>query len=178
VNAVRKLLNIFGEHNTRALLDADAIKAYGKVARPAGFPLVVTPHAGEFQILSGRTPSNDVGNRAEDARSVANALRGTVLLKGRVDVISDGERVKLNRTGNPAMTVGGTGDVLSGVVSGLMAQGTPEFEASTAGAFINGAAGDLARVELGDHLAPTDLIHLIPKIMDEPMLHSKLRRAS
>jgi NAD(P)H-hydrate epimerase len=102
-------------------------------------------------------------------------LGGTVLLKGHVDIVSDGERVKLNRTGNPAMTVGGTGDVLSGVVAGLMAQGVPEFDASVAGAFINGAAGDLAVVELGDHLAPTDLIHLIPKVMNEPMLHKKLR---
>jgi NAD(P)H-hydrate epimerase len=92
-----------------------------------------------------------------------------------VDIVSDGERVKLNRTGNPAMTVGGTGDVLSGVVAGLMAQGVPGFNASVAGAFINGATGDLATVELGDHLAPTDLIHLIPKIMNEPMLHKRLR---
>jgi NAD(P)H-hydrate epimerase len=73
------------------------------------------------------------------------------------------------------MTVGGTGDVLSGIVAGLMAKGVPEFQASTAGSFINGAAGDFARIELGDHLAPTDLIHLIPKVMDNPMSHARLR---
>jgi len=177
VEAVAKILSTIKECKKPTLIDADAIKAIGKITEHAGFPVVVTPHAGEFQVLSGQAPSGDLRARVEETRSLAAALGGTVLLKGHVDVVSDGERVKLNRTGNPAMTVGGTGDVLSGVVAGLMAQGVPEFKASVAGAFINGAAGDLATVELGDHLAPTDLIHLIPKIMSEPMLHKKLRAA-
>jgi NAD(P)H-hydrate epimerase len=175
IKAVTRILSIYEENRKPALIDADAIRAMGKITKKTRFPVVVTPHAGEFQVLSGHAPSSDLRTRTEEARSLATALGGTVLLKGHVDVISDGERVKLNRTGNPAMTVGGTGDVLSGVVAGLMAQGVPEFNASVAGAFINGAAGDLAVVELGDHLAPTDLIHLIPKVMNEPMLHKKLR---
>lgn len=175
VNAVTKILDVLRGLRKPALIDADAIKAMGKTQGAAGFPVVVTPHAGEFQVLSGRAPSADLRTRSEEARSLAATLKGTVLLKGHVDIISDGERVKLNRTGNPAMTVGGTGDVLSGVVAGLMAMGAPEFQASVAGAFINGAAGDLAMVELGDHLAPSDLVHLIPKIMNDPMLHAKPR---
>jgi NAD(P)H-hydrate epimerase len=175
IKTVAKIVDLLREDRKPALIDADAIKAMGKIAKKAGFPVVVTPHAGEFQVLSGRAPSRDLRTRIEETRSLATALGGTVLLKGHVDVVSDGERVKLNQTGNPAMTVGGTGDVLSGVVAGLMAQGVPEFNASVAGAFVNGAAGDLATLELGDHLAPTDLIHLIPKIMNEPMLHKRLR---
>ena len=175
LGTVARILGIFRELRKPALIDADAIKAMGRVRQAAEFPVVVTPHGGEFQVLSGRPPAADLRARSEEARSLAAALGGTVLLKGHVDVISDGERVKLNRTGNPAMTVGGTGDVLSGVVAGLMAMGTSAFQASVAGAFINGAAGDLARVELGDHLAPSDLIHLIPKVMNDPMLHAKLR---
>jgi len=175
VVAVAKILSLMKECKKPTLVDADAIKAMGKITNNTGFPIVVTPHAGEFHVLSGKPPSSDLRTRVEETRSLATALSGTVLLKGHVDVISDGEHVKLNRTGNPAMTVGGTGDVLSGVVAGLMAQGVPEFKASVAGAFINGAAGDLAVVELGDHIAPTDLIHLIPKIMIEPMLHKRLR---
>ncbi|MGD0550551.1 MAG: NAD(P)H-hydrate dehydratase [Candidatus Bathyarchaeia archaeon] len=167
IKAVTRILSIYEENRKPALIDADAIRAMGKITKKTRFPVVVTPHAGEFQVLSGHAPSSDLRTRTEEARSLATALGGTVLLKGHVDVISDGERVKLNRTGNPAMTVGGTGDVLSGVVAGLMAQGVPEFNASVAGAFINGAAGDLAVVELGDHLAPTDLIHLIPKVMKQ-----------
>ncbi len=173
--AVVRILTILKELRRPTLIDADAIKAMGRIRQNAGFPVVVTPHAGEFEILSGRAPSDDLRTRSDETRALAAALGGTVLLKGHVDIISDGERVKLNRTGNPAMTVGGTGDVLSGVVAGLMAKGVPGFEASVAGAFINGAAGDLANVELGDHLAPTDLIHLIPKVMDDPMSHARLR---
>jgi len=175
VKAVARILSMVRECKKPTLIDADAIKAMGKITKRTGFPAVVTPHAGEFQVLSGRAPSDDPKKRVEETRSLATALGGTVLLKGHVDIVSDGKRVKLNRTGNPAMTVGGTGDVLSGIVSGLMAQGVTEFKASVAGAFINGAAGDLAVVEFGNHLAPTDLIHLIPKIMNEPMLHKKLR---
>jgi len=174
-SAVLEILSVLKESSKPALIDADAIKAMGVTKHRVGFPVVATPHAGEFQSLSGHVPSSDIRARSEETKSLAAALGGTVLLKGHVDVISDGERVKLNRTGNPAMTVGGTGDVLSGIVAGLMAKGIPEFQASVAGAFINGAAGDLAWMEQGDHLAPTDLIHLIPKVMNDPMLHAKLR---
>jgi len=175
VNAVLEILSVLKESGKPTLIDADAIKAMGVIRHRAGFPVVLTPHAGEFQVLSGRAPSSDLRARSEETKSLAAVSGGTVLLKGHVDVISDGERVRLNRTGNPAMTVGGTGDVLSGVVAGLMAKGVPGFQASVAGAFINGAAGDFARLEHGDHLAPTDLIHLIPKIMNDPMLHAKLQ---
>jgi NAD(P)H-hydrate epimerase len=97
-----------------------------------------------------------------------------VLLKGDTDVISDGEHVRLNRTGNPGMTVGGTGDVLSGIISGLLAQGVSAFRAAVAGAFISGAAGDLAAAEFGYHLTPTDILDHIPKIMDDPMCHKDI----
>jgi NAD(P)H-hydrate repair Nnr-like enzyme with NAD(P)H-hydrate dehydratase domain len=97
-----------------------------------------------------------------------------VLLKGHTDIISDGTRVKLNNTGNPGMTVGGTGDVLSGVVAGLMAQGIDCFRAAVAGAFINGAAGDFAEEVYGDHLTPTDLLEHIPRIMNDPMCHKAI----
>ena len=172
---VKRIVGALSESKKPTLIDADAIKAIGKIETPIGFPVAVSPHAGEFQALSGHLPSVDLPTRIQETRSAAATLGGTVLLKGHVDVISDGKRVKLNRTGNPAMTVGGTGDVLSGVVAGLMAKGVSEFQASVAGAFINGAAGDLARAESGDHLAPTDLIHLIPRIMNNPMLHAAFR---
>ena len=175
IQTVAEILSALKECRKPALVDADAIKAMGKTTKNVGFPIVVTPHAGEFQALTDHAPSGDMKMRIGETRSLAATLGGTVLLKGHVDVVSDGEHVKLNRTGNPSMTVGGTGDVLSGVIAGLMAQGVPEFKASVAGAFINGAAGDLAAVELGNHLVPTDLIHLVPKIMNEPMLHKRLR---
>jgi NAD(P)H-hydrate epimerase len=69
------------------------------------------------------------------------------------------------------MTVGGTGDVLSGIVAGLLAQGIDAFSAAVAGAFVNGAAGDLAEEQYGNHLTATDLIEHIPKVMNDPMCH-------
>jgi len=90
------------------------------------------------------------------------------LLKGNVDVISDGKQVKLNRSGNPGMTVGGTGDTLAGVVGGFLAQGINPYDAAVAGAFVNGVAGDLVYRRKGYHLLPTDIIEEIPPILENP----------
>jgi NAD(P)H-hydrate epimerase len=176
VSAVKELVQVLSRSKKPSLLDADALKAIGPVHDPLGFPAVVTPHAGEFAALSGSMPSKDLHSRMEEVRSLAMKIGGTVLLKGHVDVISDGSRIKLNWTGNPGMTVGGTGDVLSGIVACFLAQGSDGFEASVAGAFINGAAGDLALSKYGFHLIPTDLIDLIPQVMNDPMSHRELRR--
>jgi NAD(P)H-hydrate epimerase len=76
------------------------------------------------------------------------------------------------------MTVGGTGDVLSGIVGGLMAQKVEPFEAAVAGAFINGAAGDFVASEIGFHMVATDIIDWIPLVFDDPMSHLKVRKSS
>lgn len=106
---------------------------------------------------------------------MAKKVGGTIVLKGPVDLISDGISVKFNFTGNPGMTVGGTGDVLSGVIGGLMAMGVTPFRACTAGTFINGAAGDFVYSEKGYHIIPTDLLEWIPQIIDDPMCHLEVR---
>ena len=87
-------------------------------------------------------------------------------------------RAKLNFTGNPGMTVGGTGDVLSGIVGGLMAQKVDAFEAAVAGAFVNGAAGDFVASEIGFHMVATDIIEWIPHVFEDPMSHLKVRKPS
>jgi NAD(P)H-hydrate epimerase len=154
------------------LLDADALKALGVVGKKLfDNSTVVTPHAGEFQAVSGKLPSRDMTVRPGEVKALASRTGAVVLLKGHTDIISDGERVKLNDTGNPGMTVGGTGDVLSGIVAGLMAQGVSGFRAAVAGAFVNGAAGDFAQQQYGYHLTPTDLLDHIPRILDDPMCH-------
>jgi len=139
-------------------------------------PLVLTPHAGEYQLLTGKQPSRDLEKRAEEVQKTARKLGAVILLKGPVDVISDGKRVKLNFTGNPGMTVGGTGDVLSGIVGAFLAQQVDPFEAAVAGAFINGAAGDFVHSEKGDHMVPTDIIDWIPRVMNNPMSHTKVQK--
>jgi NAD(P)H-hydrate epimerase len=87
------------------------------------------------------------------------------LLKGPTDYIADGTRVKLNRTGNAGMTVGGTGDVLAGLVGAFFAVHADAFRAATAAAFVNGAAGDLAFVEQGYSLLATDVLEKLPAIL-------------
>ncbi len=157
------------------LLDADGLKAFAKFKRPLKVPLVLTPHAGEYTILTGETLPENQEERALAIQKTAKKLGAVVLVKGKVDYICSPERVKLNFTGNPGMTVGGTGDVLSGIVSGLMAQNVDPFEAAVAGAFVNGAAGDFAAGELGFHMVATDIIDWIPRVFDDPMSHVKVR---
>jgi NAD(P)H-hydrate epimerase len=139
---------------------------------------VLTPHAGEYEILTGRTLATDLNQRIDDVQRTAQNLGATILLKGPVDVISNGKRVKLNFTGNPGMTVGGTGDVLSGIVGALLAQGADPFDAAVAGAFISGASGDFVRHEKGYHMVPTDIIEWIPQVMENPLSHLKVRRCA
>lgn len=173
--AVEELLKVLEELRKPTLLDADALKAFSSIKRRVDFPFVVTPHSGEFEAVSGRKPSVELHARIEDVKSLAKEIGSVVLLKGHTDIISDGERVKLNLTGNPGMTVGGTGDVLSGIVGGFMAQGVDPFKAAVAGAFINGAAGDFVYREKGFHMTPTDLIEFIPRVIMDPMSHRDVK---
>jgi hydroxyethylthiazole kinase-like uncharacterized protein yjeF len=157
------------------LLDADGLKAFAEFKRALKVPLVLTPHAGEYAILTGRKLSENVEERIAEVQKTAAQLKAVILLKGQVDMVCDAKRVKLNFTGNPGMTVGGTGDVLSGIVGALLAQKTEPFEAAVAGAFVNGAAGDFVAGDIGYHLVATDLLEWIPRVLDDPMSHLKVR---
>ncbi|MCS7117842.1 MAG: NAD(P)H-hydrate dehydratase [Thaumarchaeota archaeon] len=131
----------------------------------SGKKVVLTPHAGEFKRLFGRGPGSSVEERAKAALEEASRYDVTVLLKGPVDVITDGDELLLNRRGSPNMTVGGTGDVLTGIVAGLLAKGVGALEAAAAAAYVNGLCGEMAERELGHHLLPSDLLPLIPKAL-------------
>ena len=175
ISAARKTIQLVQQLKKPLLLDADGLRALGVVKKKIfDNSTVMTPHAGEFQAVFGRPPSRDLKVRSSEVKAFATRSGGVVLLKGHTDIISDGMNVKLNDTGNPGMTVGGTGDVLSGIIAGLMAQGVGGFRAAVAGAFVNGAAGDLAEEEYGYHLTPTDLLDHIPKILDNPMCHKSI----
>ncbi|MBU2617534.1 MAG: NAD(P)H-hydrate dehydratase, partial [Euryarchaeota archaeon] len=144
----------------RIVIDADALGALE-------FPLeggIITPHAGEFKLLCGAEVPKDWKKRAAVVKKFAKENNVVVLLKGKTDMISDGASIKMNRTGNAGMTVGGTGDVLAGIVGALYAKNNA-FLAAVAGAFINGKAGDLAFERYGVGLLATDVIDNIPKAM-------------
>jgi len=176
--AVGEIVAAAEEIGIPLLLDADGLKAFAEFKRPLQTPLVLTPHAGEYTILTSKELPSNLEEKAERVKKTAARLNAVILLKGNTDIISDGKKVRLNSTGNPGMTVGGTGDVLSGVVGGFMAQQTEAFEAAVAGAFINGAAGDFVKSEKGYHMMPTDLLDWIPKVIENPMTHLKVRTSA
>jgi len=160
------------------LLDADGLKAFAEFKKPLKSPLVLTPHAGEYTVLTGRELPESITERVAEVQQTATKLHAVILLKGQVDVICDGKRFKLNFTGNAGMTVGGTGDVLSGIVGAFLAQKADPFEAAVAGAFVNGAAGDFVADDIGYHMMATDLIQWIPNVLNDPMSHVKVRKPS
>jgi hydroxyethylthiazole kinase-like uncharacterized protein yjeF len=140
----------------KAVIDADALRLPLPMA--AGETLY-TPHTGEFTRISGIKLPDGSRERALAVRSAG--IRGTVLLKGPTDIITDGKKVRFNRTGDPAMTVGGTGDVLAGIAGALLCH-LPAFEAACIGAYVNGRAGQAVAAERGEGMLATDLIDRIP----------------
>jgi len=177
-DAVKKIVGAVEKVRIPLLLDADGLKAFAKFKRKIRSPLVLTPHAGEYRILTGKELPENLEKRVAEVQVSAKKLGAVILLKGNVDVVTDGKRVKLNFTGNPGMTVGGTGDVLSGIVGAFLAQGADSFEAAVAGAFINGAAGDFVREEKGFHMVPTDILDSIPRVIEDPMSHLRVRESA
>jgi NAD(P)H-hydrate epimerase len=146
--------------------DADALRT-AIVGAVENVPLTVTPHYGEFERLFLAKVEGDLETRIGLVAEKARESKMTVLLKGCVDIVSDGERVGLNETHTPAMTTGGTGDVLTGVVTGLSAKGMAPFEAACCAAYVNGAAGVEAAKRVGLHMTASDLVEQIPIVMRE-----------
>ena len=148
------------------VLDADAIKAVAVDPKClAGKKAVLTPHSREFQLLSGKSLPDAPEERAEMVRETAKALGATILLKGHVDIVTDGTRLKFNYTGNPGMTAGGTGDVLCGLTAGLIAKGMAPYDAARLAAFTNGAAGDLAFEEKSYGLTSLDVANHLGHVL-------------
>jgi NAD(P)H-hydrate epimerase len=143
-------------HCKRAVFDADALRLPLPVAQEE---TIYTPHAGEFARITGTTLSLDTIGRAHAARG--SGIGGTLLLKGHIDVITDGTRVRFNRTGDPAMTVGGTGDVLAGIAGALLCH-LPAFDAACIAAYVNGRAGERVVSERGCGMLASDLVDRIP----------------
>jgi len=144
------------------VIDADAIKALGKKRLGANF--VLTPHAYEFYHISGEKPKYDITGRAKLVEKFAKKINSVILLKGAVDIISDGKQTALNKTGNPYMTTGGTGDILTGICGSLLAQKISPFRAACAAAYMTGKAGDIA-VKKKKPIIATDIIESIPEVL-------------
>ena len=150
------------------LVDADALNALAAAGtlEPGCSPAagrVLTPHPGEMARLLGGEVSSVESDREGVAGELALRSGAVVVLKGPGTVITDGRRLVVNFTGNSGLATGGSGDVLSGLVTGLLARGMSPFEASWLGVYLHGLAADLAVVELGESaLIASDLPDWIP----------------
>jgi ADP-dependent NAD(P)H-hydrate dehydratase / NAD(P)H-hydrate epimerase len=162
-DAVREFVRECGKP---MVIDADAFSALSSDPELLkGKRGIVTPHSREFATLFGKALPAELEPRAEAVREAAARIGMTVLVKGMIDIVSDGQRIKFNRTGNPGMTVGGTGDVLAGICVGLLAKGVEPFDAARMAAYTNGSAGDLAFNDRCYGLLATDVIDNIPSVM-------------
>lgn len=147
------------------VLDADGINVMTRhkdILRRRAEPTILTPHYGEFLRIGGIPGENAI----EAAVQLARDLHSIVLLKGHETCITNGSRGYINHTGNSGMAKGGSGDVLAGIILGLLGQGMAPLEAAACGAFFHGAAGDLAARELSEYgMLPTDLLTALPRLI-------------
>lgn len=147
------------------VVDADGINvlsAHRDLLRGRKSPTILTPHDGEFARLGGVIGED----RMAAAAALAEELGCVVLLKGHETCITDGVNGYINPTGNPGMAVGGSGDVLAGVITALLGAGLPPLEAAACGAWLHGAAGDRCAAELGQYgMLPTDMLSALPRLM-------------
>ena len=164
IEALKILVKSLLDMDVRLSLDASAlVKSILPLIK--GKNVVVTPHSGEFYRLFGEELPHDKKNHAKFIEKIAKKYSVTILLKGQTDIISDGIRTFLNsKTDSCAMTVGGTGDVLSGIISGLLSRNRNPLESSAAAAYLNGLAGKFVQRKIGIHMVATDLIDALPYI--------------
>lgn len=139
----------------KVVVDADALAALEGRLELLGPFVALTPHRGEFRRLAGADPTPDA------VATFARTHRCVLVVKGPVDIVSDGARTRFNHTGNPGMATGGTGDVLAGALTALAAR-NDLFEAACAAAFLTGRAGDLVRERQGEHFTASDVAAALP----------------
>ncbi len=147
------------------VLDADGInviREHKDILRGRAYPTILTPHEGEF-LRFGGTLGQD---RMESAAYFAREWNCILLLKGHETCITDGQTHYLNRTGNPGMAVGGSGDVLAGILVSLLGQGIAPLEAAACGAWLHGAAGDVCAEKIGQYgMLPSDMLNVLPRLL-------------
>lgn len=156
---------ILSQSRVPTVLDADglnAVCAHIDVLREAACPVVVTPHEGEFARLT----SDRTADRVLGAMELAWQTKTVVLRKGHRTVITDGRKVYLNETGNPGMAVGGSGDVLAGILVSILGRKVSPVEATAAAAWVHGKAGDLCADRMGQYaMGPMDLAESLKELL-------------
>lgn len=147
--------------NCPIVVDADGINLLAQhkdVLRGRQAPTILTPHLGEYRRLCGSWTGS--------AQEFAKMWNCILLLKGHRTLITDGATTYRNQTGNPGMAVGGSGDLLAGMITALLGQGIRPLEAAACGAWLHGRAGDLCAEKLGQYgMLPTDMLAVLPRLL-------------
>ena len=158
--------NVICNFNGPVVIDADGINVlqdHKDILRGRKNPIILTPHEGEFVRFAQQDILPD---RLRCAYKLAADLGIIVVLKGHQTVITDGKLAYQNSTGNPGMAVGGCGDVLAGMIAGLVGQGIPAVEAAAGAVWLHGTAGDMCAQELGQYgMLPSDMLQVVPRLM-------------
>ena len=159
------LKTVLEEFHGPIVIDADGINLlqhHTDLLRGRAAPTILTPHMGEFQRIGGCTEML----RWDAAAKLAEELGAIVLLKGHETVITDGISCYINHTGNPGMAVGGSGDILSGIITALLGHGIAPLKAAACGAWLHGAAGDICAAEIGQYgMLPSDMLGVLPRLL-------------
>jgi NAD(P)H-hydrate epimerase len=146
------------------VIDADALKLIkNHLALVKGKNVILTPHEGELKVISDidLPPYNEIDQRGTEIFKMAKSLDVTLLVKGPYDYISDGKMLKINKTGCPEMSIGGTGDVLAGLCASFLTTGNSPFRSACSAAFLNGYIGEFCKKTIGPRFTAMDLINNI-----------------
>jgi len=163
---VKAVYSIIQKSSLPMVLDADAIRALEKKWQILKEKkAVLTPHADEFRQMTGENPNPDFSDRKAKVTKWAQIIGVPVLLKGHIDVASDGKELYFNRGGSTLMTKGGFGDTLAGICGAFLARGVNAFEAVCAACYINNKAGEMACKEYGEGVLASDIFKFIPKVV-------------
>ena len=163
IEALKLLIKSLIERDVRLSLDASALR---KEILPIikGKNVVITPHSGEFERIFGEEIPSNKKTRISTLEKLAKKNSITILLKGQDDIITDGVMTLINSKKTPAMTVGGTGDVLSGIVASMLSRNRNVLESTASAAFLNGQAGKIIQKQFGTHMIASDLIDVLPLV--------------
>jgi len=154
-----EVVTAIAPHCKKAVFDADALRLPLPHAKGE---TIFTPHAAEFARITGISLPEDTMGKARAVQ--CSGIKGTVILKGHIDIVTDGTQVRFNRTGDPAMTVGGTGDVLAGIAGALLCH-LPAFDAACIAAYASGKAGEAVVAERGGGMLASDIVDRIPAVL-------------
>jgi ADP-dependent NAD(P)H-hydrate dehydratase / NAD(P)H-hydrate epimerase len=163
---LRAIQMIIEKTNIPAVLDASAIQILTKIKEvPLSQPVVITPHYNEFELLTAKDLRNtDDTKKNAILHTIAKDLHINIVLKGPEDMITSDEGITfINKTGNPGMTVGGTGDVLAGTIASFIAQGLSPVDACKAGCYFCGTGGDLLKKEKGYLYMASEVAEKLPE---------------